>query len=334
MLLNWEPPEHWQTIKTIDLHVGGEPLRIVLEGQPRFVGETINDLYDDALAHHQTFRKQIVHEPRGHNDMYGAILVSPETTAADFGVIFMDTNDYTPMCGHGIIALTTLLVEADVVTLMSDRSVVKFDTPAGEILAYATKTNDHVSNVQFVGVTSYVKALGWAIDVPEVGEVVVDVAYGGEWYAYVDADEVDLDIVPQNASRFIDLGKRIKFAAMQYTDMPPLYGVIFVQDMQDDTLHSRNVNVYGNGSIDRSPTGTGLCGRLAILHARDVLEQGENIEVASITGATFTGRIFKPTTFEGMPGVIPMIVGRAHIVGHNTFYYDPNDPLRTGFVLR
>ena len=334
-MFDWKVPENWQKVTAIDVHVGGEPLRIVTSGAPRLYGDTIQDLYKDAVEKHDWFRKRVIFEPRGHADMYGALLVSPETTAADFGVLFMDSQSFTPMCGHGIIGLATVLVEAGVVTMLGLASVLKFDTPAGEVTAHASvDDNDRVQSVGMVGVASYVQHLDYTVQVPEVGQVVCDIAYGGEWYAFVDADVMDLDVIPSNAARFSYIGRLIKAALREQLPDIPLYGLIFVQDSPQEGIHSRNVNVFGNGALDRSPTGTGLSARLAIHHARGDVETQQNITVGSITGATFIGRVMKTANINGKQGIVPIIQGNAKVVGKHEFYYDPNDPLAEGFLLR
>lgn len=333
-MFDWHIPENWQKVSAIDVHVGGEPLRIVTAGAPRLYGDTISDLYQDALEKHDWFRRRVIFEPRGHNDMYGALLVSPETTAADFGVLFMDNQSFVPMCGHGIIGLATVLVEAGVVAMMGLRSVLKFDTPAGEVTAHATMDdNKRVTSVGMVGVASYVEHLDLVIQVPEVGEVVCDIAYGGEWYAFVDADVMDLDVIPSNAQRFSYIGRLIKAAIREHLPNIPLYGVIFVQDSPQEGVHSRNVNVFGNGALDRSPTGTGLSARLAIHFERGEIEAQQNITVGSITGATFLGRVMKSADINGKRGIVPIIQGNAKVVAKHEFYYDPDDPLADGFLL-
>ena len=323
-------PPSWKTVTTADMHVGGEPLRIVTSGTPLFAGDSIDAYFNDARANHQKFRTRLLQEPRGHMDMYGAILVPSHNKNADFGVLFMDTHDYTPMCGHGIIALTTYLAMRDAKNVESH--IVRYETPAGLITATATIKNRRVTDVGFQGVTSYAEPKSRELDIPDIGKITCDIAYGGELYAIVDVAQTNLYVNPENAEKLTQLGRIIK----QYiakTFSLNLYGVIFVEMFNGVHLHSRNVNIFGDGSLDRSPTGTGLCARLA-LHARkgDIAE-GDSITVASITGATFTGKLLEVHQYD-FQVITPYISGTAHLTGTHTFVFDPEDSLPNGFLLR
>ncbi len=323
-------PDYWQTVTTVDMHVGGEPLRIVTSGAPDFLGHDTQDMLKDAQKNHQQFRTRLLEEPRGHAEMYGAVLLPPRRKNTDYSVIFMDTHDYTSMCGHGIIALTTYLAMLNRPNTTTYR--VRYDTPAGPILAKATIDNQQVTQVGFTGVTSYAEPKSRELNIPKIGKLICDIAFGGELYAILDARQVNLTIIPSNASKFVHLGQIIKQHVLS-TDSINLYGVLFVETLSSTHIHSRNVNVFGNGSIDRSPTGTGLSARLAV-HARNKeIKEGDQIVVASITGATFTGKLITIHN-EQLQFITPHISGRAHLTGMHTFVFDPKDSLPNGFLLR
>lgn len=323
-------PPDWKTVTTVDMHAGGEPLRIVTSGAPFIAGDSIQAQFADAKANHQDFRARILQEPRGHMDMYGAILLPSHNEGADFGVLFMDTHNYTSMCGHGIIALTTYLAMRDANDVESH--VVRYATPAGIITATALIENRRVTEVGFKGVTSYAEPRSRELDIPNVGKFSCDIAYGGELYAIVDIAHINIYINPDHAQRLVQLGRTIK-KYIATTFSLDLYGVIFVEMFGGVHLHSRNVNVFGDGSIDRSPTGTGLCARLALHARKGDLTDGDSIIVASITGATFTGKLLAIHQ-EQLQFVTPYISGTAHLTGTHTFVFDPEDSLPNGFLLR
>jgi trans-L-3-hydroxyproline dehydratase len=336
--MNWQPPAHWTRITTLDAHTAGEPLRIILDGFPELPGETILQKRQYARENYDHLRKALMWEPRGHPDMYGCILTPPVTPDGDVGVLFMHNEGYSTMCGHGIIGMVMVGVEAG---LLPRQNVIKIDSPAGRITATAHMNGDRVERVSFLNVPSFLLGDNLRVDVPGLGEVRYDVAFGGAFYAYVDADSLGMDIGPQNYGQLIDVGKRIKHAVMDsyeivHPDGDPdlnfLYGTILVSMRAD--VHSRNVCIFADGEVDRCPTGTGVSGRAAIHHARGELGMDETITIESVIGTRFTVRVTETTTIGGHPAIIPEVSGTAHITGMNTFLIDPDDPLRDGFLLR
>ena len=335
-------PEDWTRIETVDAHTGGEPLRLITGGFPALAGDSILEKRRYLREHHDDLRTALLWEPRGHTDMYGAVLTEPETEDGDFGVLFLTNEGYSSMCGHGIIALGEMLIEADVIDADPPEEIIRFDTPAGRVTARASVADGRVESVAFENVPSFVAELDGRVDVPDLGTVEFDLAYGGAFYAYVDADQVDLQLTPENAGEISRVGMQIKRAVAESTaiehpfedDLSFLYGTIFRGPSEEPDCDSRNVCVFADGQIDRSPTGTGVSGRLAINHARGKLGVGEAVVVESVIGTQFVGRIVESTTYGDDDAVVPEIRGTAHIVGRNEFVIDPEDPLRDGFFLQ
>ncbi len=335
------PPE-WDRIETIDAHAAGEPLRIVTSGIPELAGETMRDRRQYMRTELDHLRTRIVYEPRGHRDMYGAILTDPVSPAGDVGVLFCHNKGYSTMCGHGIIALATLLPETGIIPLETAQSGLVFDTPAGPVSTTPTVTSDRVEAVTFENVPSFVSHRDNSLTLPEYGHVDYDIAFGGAFYAYVDVADVDLSISPANVADLIEAGMAIKQAVAEsesiahpiHEDLGFLYGTIFTGPPQSQAADTRNVCIFADGQVDRSPTGTGVSGRLALAHERGELNQGDSFTVESIIDTTFRGRIADTTTVADIPGIIPAITGTASITGRHEFIHDPDDPLADGFLLR
>ena len=341
-LKNWTPPKNWQEIKTIDAHTGGEPLRIIIDGYPDLVGQTLLEKRTYAQKNHDNFRKAFLWEPRGHADMYGAIIVEPDTSGADFGVIFIHNEGYSTGCGHAVIALTKVIVETGLIPMMEPETEVKMDTPSGFIQSFAQVKNDEVTGVRFQNVPSFVQALDAEVDVQGFGKIKYDLAFGGAFYAFVDVSEVGLDCTEEYHNALVDVGKKIKQAVMDKVsmahptepDMNFLYGTIFTGSAKDPNHHSRNVCIFADGQVDRSPTGTGVSARAAIHYARGEIKIGESITIESIIGSTFTVKVAESSSLGPYDAVIPEVGGNAHITGKNTFWINPDDPLKGGFILR
>lgn len=341
-MLNWQPPAHWQQITTIDAHTAGEPLRIITGGFPDLPGSTILEKRQYAKQHYDHLRRTLMWEPRGHADMYGCILTPPVTPDGDAGVLFMHNEGFSTMCGHGIIGLVKVGVDTGCFPPEGTQRVVKIDTPAGRVTATAHLRDGRVERVSFLNVPSFLLERDLTLDVPGVGSVTCDIAFGGAFYAYVDAAPLGIDLTPENQRTLIDVGMRIKRAVTAgyqiiHPDGDPdlnfLYGTIFVRRMAGE-VHSCNVCIFAEGEVDRSPTGTGVSGRLAIHHARGELGLDETITIESIIGTPFTGRVAEETRVGSLAAIIPEVGGTAYITGKHTFLIDPDDPLKDGFILR
>ena len=335
----WEPPKDWRRVMVIDAHAAGEPLRVVTSGVDPIPGATVVAKRRWAREHLDELRRALMFEPRGHADMYGAIVTEPATSDGDLGVLFMHNEGWSTMCGHGIIALVTVALETG---MLSARDLVRIDAPAGRITARPKRDGERVASVAFENVASFVLDLDATVDVPGLGTIRYDLAFGGAFYAYVDVAQVGLEMTPKDYRGLIDAGWRIKRAVMAQRTIPHpfepelsfLYGTIFTGPAHDTGAQSRNVCVFANGEVDRSPTGTGVSGRVAIEHARGRLGVGAPFVVESIIGTRFVGRVARETTFGPHRAVVPEVEGSAWISGRGELWFDPRDPLRGGFILR
>lgn len=337
----WSPPQEWVRISSIDAHTEGEPLRVVLSGLPELEGPTILDRRRFAKRHHDDLRRALMWEPRGHADMYGCLVVPPVSPEADIGVLFTHNEGFSTMCGHGIIGVVTVLVEAGLLA-PGDGGAIGIDTPAGFVSATPAVDGDRVRSVSFRNVASFVERLDAEVDVPGVGAVRYDLAFGGAYYAYVDAGDFGFDLVPSETDRLISLGRAIKDAVQ--ASVPPrhpddsdlgfMYGTIFVGPPHEEGHHSRNVCVFADGEVDRCPTGTGVSGRLAIHHARGDVATGQEIVIESILGTSFACRVLEESQVDGRPAIVPEVTGSAWITGRHDFVIAPDDPLGEGFLLR
>jgi proline racemase len=335
----FEPPSEWRRVAIIDAHAAGEPLRIVTSGVDPVPGDTIVAKRKWAREHLDELRRGLMFEPRGHADMYGAIVTEPVTRDGDVGVLFMHNEGWSTMCGHGIIALVTVAIQTGMLSASDD---VRIDAPAGRITARPKRDGDRVASVAFENVPSFVLELDASVDVPGLGKVSYDLAFGGAFYAYVDVAQVGLGIGPRDYRGLIDAGWRIKRAVMEARPIPHpfepelsfLYGTIFTGPARAGGAHARNVCVFADGEVDRSPTGTGVSGRVAIEHARGRLAPGVPFVVESIIGTRFVGRVARETTFGPHRAVVPEVEGSAWISGRGEMWFDPRDPLRAGFILR
>lgn len=341
-MMNWTPPTDWLRITTIDAHAGGEPLRIITGGLPPIPGDTILARRRYLRENLDHLRTALVWEPRGHADMYGAIMTDPVSPEADAGVLFLHNEGYSTMCGHGIIALVTVALETGMLPIGGPQTTIRLDTPAGLVTAHARVQDGRVRSVAFENVPSFAYALDQSVDVPGIGPVRYDVAFGGAFYAYVQGTDLGVGLGPADFRRLIEVGTAIKHVVMQSlpirhpfeADLSFLYGTIIIGPPHTPGADSRNVCIFAEGEVDRCPTGTGVSGRLALNYARGQVSPGQPFVVESIIGTRFTGRILDTTTFGGYAAIIPEIEGSAHIVGRHEFLIDPQDPLRDGFILR
>jgi proline racemase len=319
-------------VETVDYHTGGEPFRIVTAGVPPLEGATILERRRYALEHVDHVRRLLVFEPRGHADMYGCHVVPPNDDGADLGVVFFHNEGYSTACGHGTIALVTWALESGVVERTEGESHVVVDVPSGRLETWATVRDGRVRSVRFRNVPSFVWARGL-----EAAERVVDVAFGGAFYASLE-DRVE----PGELPRLIDLGRRIKAELESaYDVVHPLerelrdvYGVIFWQAESPEPLVQRNVTVFADGEVDRSPCGSGTSARLALLDAEGCLTRGDVLTHLSIVGSEFTGRVVATTEVAGRPAVVTEVEGSAYRTGRAEFELDPDDPIGEGFFLR
>jgi proline racemase len=340
----WKPGSDALVISTIDAHAAGEPLRIVTSGLPDLLGATMLERRRYMLQHFDYVRRALMWEPRGHYNMYGAIVTPPVTPEAALGVLFMHNEGYSTMCGHGIIALVTALLETGALPAKGIHTPVNLDTPAGLVRATAhLSAADEVERVSFLNVPSFVYARDLELDVPAYGRVAVDIAFGGAFYAFLPAERVGLCVVPEQTAQLVRAGDAIKRAVnskLQIThpieaDLGFLYGTILIGPPEDPAHHSRNICVFANAEVDRSPTGTGVSARLALYAARGELQAGQEIEIESILGhnSTFRGRLAGQAKVGSFAAVVPEVSGTAFITGRHEFIIDPRDTLGASFLV-
>ena len=333
-----------QRIRTLDAHAEGEPLRVIVEGWPEPEGDTILAKRAYARRHQDALRRALMLEPRGHADMYGALPTRPVTPDGDLGVLFLHNEGFSTMCGHGIIGLTKVALDRGLVPDAANRTRLRYDTPAGRVDAWAERGEDgRVRSVTLRNVPSFVASRGGQVEVEGLSPVTYDLAYGGAFYAYVDAEPLGLSLVPESASELVRAGRAIKRAVMavetpHHPDGDPdlgfLYGVIFCGPAAEPTNHSRHVCVFAEGEVDRSPTGTGVSARAALLHASGELATDEWITIESILGSSFDVKVGEETRVGSGAAVVPWVRGTAHLTGEHTFLLDPDDPFAHGFFLR
>jgi proline racemase len=319
-------------IEVVDYHTGGEPFRIVTGGAPRLEGATILERRRFALEHVDHVRRLLVFEPRGHADMYGCHVVPPNDDGADLGVVFFHNEGYSTACGHGTIALVTWALDHGVLERREGVSRVVVDVPSGRLETWATVEEGRVRSVRFRNVPSFV----WARGIEAAGRL-VDVAFGGAFYASL-AERVE----PAELPRLIALGREIK-AALEAAheivhpaepELRDVYGVIFWQDEGEAPLTQRNVAVFADGEVDRSPCGSGTSARLALLDDEGRLPRGAELRHLSVVGSQFTGRVVGDADVVGRPAVVTEVEGSAYRTGRAEFALDPDDPLGEGFLLR
>jgi proline racemase len=281
MELNWKriaTGERETVITTVDAHAAGEPLRIITSGLPSLPGTTMLERRRYLQEHLDHVRKALMWEPRGHRDMYGCVLTQPVTSEADLGVLFMHNEGYSTMCGHGIIALVTTLLETGAWAVKGKQTPVNLDTPAGLVRATAHLDNNvHVERVSFLNVPSFLYARDVELELPEYGRLLVYIAFVGAFYAIIPAEQVGLKVTPENTLQLVLAAEAIK-KAVNHTisihhpiesDLSFVYGTIITDAPENPAHHSRNVCVFADAEVDRSPTGTGISARLALHFARN-----------------------------------------------------------------
>jgi proline racemase len=316
------------------------PTRVITSGIGVVPGESMQErrLYFEAHLDH--LRLMLMREPRGHSAMSGAFLQPSTRPDADWGVLFVEVSGLLPMCGHGTIGVATVLVETGMVAVTEPETVIRLDTPAGLVEATVTVTDGHADRVRLRNVPAFVVELDAEVEVPSLGTVRYDMAFGGNFYALVAADSVGLDPVPENSQRLIDAGldtiDAINLAARPAHPLDPAISgckhVVFHKPGHNGA-HARNATSIHPGWLDRSPCGTGTSARMAALHRRGELAVGEEFVNESVIGSRFTGRLLDETRVGELPAVIPEVSGRAWVTGMGQYLLDPTDPFPSGFTL-
>lgn len=327
------------------MHTGGEPLRVIIDGYPPLEGNSVLEYRSFVREHYDHLRTALMFEPRGHADMYGCLLVPPNDETGDFGIIFMHNEGYSTMCGHAIIAISTLAAEMNWIECQEGENKIEIDAPCGRIKSFVTISDGKVQGVKFHCVPSFVIGLDRKVETETYGEIIYDLAYGGAFYAYVDMSKNNFDfgLSANDYSTLIKAGMEIKKAVMKASkdikhpyeeELSFLYGTIFIGNSENNNIDSRNVCIFAEGEVDRCPTGSGVSGRMAIHYQRNEISIGESMKIESIIDTVFTGSVIENLNYGPHEAVIPQVEGTAHIVAQNEFLIDPNDPLQKGFILR
>lgn len=326
-------------IQTIDSHTMGEPTRIVTGGTPRLAGKTMMEKKRNIESRLDWLRKLLMNEPRGHKDMFGAIMLDPCEEDCDLGVIFMDSGGYLNMCGHGAIGTVTTAINLG---MIEPKPIVRLDTPAGVIECRVKIVDGIAKQVSFTNVPAFVFQTEIPVEVPELGTIYVDVAFGGSFFAIVDASNLGLRLIPEEQQKLASLGMAIRDAANRQIKVahplkPEINKIDLIEfsllvDYSSDIIY-RNAVVFGNGQIDRSPCGTGTCAKMAVLHHKEKLKIGQNFYHQSIIDSTFTGQLIQKTNVGNHSAVIPEIKGSAYITGMSQFVIEEDDPYREGFLV-
>lgn len=330
-----------KTINTIDTHTGGQPTRILTGLFPTVPGETMSEKRDYMIEQNDELRQLLCQEPRGHKSMYCALLTEPVSKDAEVGVIFMSSVTYDNMCGHGTIGVVTALIEAGFINMDDDEEELVIDTPSGPLTTYPRLKNGKVKSVSFQGVPSFVYEENIRLETEDYGIVEGDLAFGGNWYFYINAKELNTEVKPAEISSLLEKGNKIKEAITEKYELKhpinnsirnELTGVSILEHPQKTRAEQKNIVVESNFFYDRSPCGTGTCGRMAILTSKGDLGKHEKFTNESITGSVFQGEIIEETKVGSHDAIIPEISGRAYITGFNQFVVDPEDPLKKGFL--
>ncbi|HEX8029928.1 MAG TPA: proline racemase family protein [Vicinamibacterales bacterium] len=340
-------------IRTIDAHAGGEPLRLVTEGMPAPEGRTMLEKRAWAQKRLDHLRKALILEPRGHTDMYGSLLTEPVTPDAHAGILFMHNEGWSTMCGHGIIAVTTMAIERSLIYAKSaehDAGVkpasmeIRYDTPAGPVQARARLSHHddevRVESVSFRNVASFVFEPSLIVTIGG-RKIPVDVAFGGAFYAIVDAEAAGL---PVDAAHLPELRKLGMLIAREVENLrrvvhpndaglEGIYGTIFTAPAHLEQAHLRNVTIFADAEVDRSPCGTGTAAVMAVLNDMGLLLDDVPFVHESIVGTTFNGRVLERMMVGEKQAIVPEIEGSAWVTGEHTFLIDGDDPLKAGFRL-
>lgn len=333
---------HNDPIETVEMHTGGEPVRIIVSGYPELRGRTLLEKRRDARERVDHVRRRLMHEPRGHFDMYGALPVEADRPEAAFAVLFLHNEGYSTMCGHATIALGRWAVNTGRVKTVEPETSFVLQCPCGPVAVTVDVKDGRAGRVRFESVPAFAAALDRTIEVRGFGPVTLDIGYGGAFYAVLPAVRLGLDMATSSLRALVDAATAVTQAAKRAVpldhpddaDLAFLYGTILTDGGSGKEKPSVNVCVFAEREVDRSPTGSGVTARLALAHARGEAKPGESHLFESLTGARFEGRVARVTTLGGRPAVTVEVAGEAHYTGTARFTAEPDDPLKDGFLLR
>lgn len=325
----------------IDGHTCGNPVRLVAGGGPLLEGSTMMERRAHFLAEYDWIRTGLMFEPRGHDVMSGSILYPPTREDCDIAILFIETSGCLPMCGHGTIGTVTMAIEHGLIKPKTP-GVLRLDTPAGLVIAEYKQVGDYVEEVRITNVPSFLYAEGLTVECPGLGELTVDVAYGGNFYAIVEPQANYRDMADYSAGDLIAwspvvrqrLNEKYTFVHPENPGINRLSHMLWTGKPTVDGADARNAVFYGDKAIDRSPCGTGTSARMAQLHAKGKLKAGDAFVHESIIGSLFKGKVEKEVTVAGKPAIIPSIGGWARMTGLNTIFIDDRDPFAHGFVVK
>ena len=330
------------TFTCIDAHTCGNPVRVVAHGGPDLKGKTMSEKRQHFLKEYDWIRRGLMFEPRGHDMMSGSILFPPHDPANDFSILFIETSGCLPMCGHGTIGTITIAIEEGLI-IPKVPGKIRMEAPAGLVEIEYQQTGNKVDWVQLTNVSSYLAAQDLSVDCPDLGEITLDVAYGGNYYAIVDPQKNFSGVHDFTASQIIQMSQVVRdrinekypnqFVHPENDTIRDVTHLLWTGDPINPLSDGRNAVFYGDKAIDRSPCGTGTSARLAQLHAKGKLEVGQPFTHESFIGSTFIGRVEKETTLGSHKAIIPSIQGWARIYGHNTITIDEEDPYAFGFSV-
>ncbi len=322
----------------VDLHSAGAQARVVIGGVPQARGDTMNEKRMYLAANFDHVRKLLMYEPRGGSQMSGSLILAPCDPRADVGIVFIESGGWLTMCGAGTIGAATALIETGMFKATGPQASIVFDTPAGLVTAHIDIKDGSVQGVSLSNVPSFLAVKDHQIDLPGHGMVNVDIAYGGNFYAIVPADRFDLQVAPAFAERLVSIGRQVRertnaTIAVRHpleADAAPIPNVIFTGPGSSPGVH-RNLVLFGEAGVDRSPGGTGTSARMAQRYARGELALDEPFFHESIIGSRFEGKLTGVQNVAGREMVIPLIKGRAFVIGLRNFFVDPEDPFQEGF---
>lgn len=326
--------------KTIDTHTGGNPTRTVVSGLPKLKGKSMSEKMLEMKNEHDWIRKFLMYEPRGHDVMSGALMVDPCHPDADIGVIYIETGGYLPMCGHDTIGFCTALVEAGLIPVNEPFTKINLDTPAGLVEVEIKVEDGKAKEVSFCNIPAFLLK-SESVEVEGIGPISCDIAYGGNFYAIIDASSVGLELMPSNSAKIIEVAVKVRDEINRKTEVihpefPFINGLTHIEFFTNPTHPEatvKNTVIVPPGGIDRSPCGTGTSAKLATLYAHNQININESFVHESIVGTLFRGKIVATTEVGNLPAVVTQIAGTAWVTGMHTFIYQPDDEVGSGFLL-
>lgn len=330
-----------KNLRAVDSHTMGEPTRVIVGGMPEILGETMSEKKQYLQRDLDHLRRALMLEPRGHRNMFGSIITKTNNPKADFGVIFMDSGGYLNMCGHGSIGTMAVALEIGLVEAIEPETIITMDTAAGLVKGRIRVEDKRAKEVSIVNVPSFLYKKDIVIETPNLGQIKLDIAFGGSFFAIVHAKSLGIRLKKKNRQKLIRYGLEIRETInrtikVQHPELEHINTVDLVE-IYDKAVHReadyKNVVIFGNGQMDRSPCGTGTCAKIATLHSRGELEEGETFTYESITGTLFQGKVVGRTKVGEFDAVIPEITGQAFITGFNEYVIDEDDPLKYGVII-